>query len=90
MVLFSEALADERTERLFGVPDIDHRQVRPHNRHQYLLPDMPEQIIPKILIHAQTLLHPAPISTSSRLPSDYGLDIGRRILTGPQILRVAY
>ena len=55
VIPFSEALADERTERLFGVADIDHSQVRPHNRHQHPVPDMPEKIVPEIFVHADAL-----------------------------------
>ncbi len=37
-------------KRLFGAADIDHSHVRPHNRHQHLLPDMREKIVPEIVV----------------------------------------
>ncbi len=38
-----------------AVADLDHSQVRPHNRHQHLIPDMPEKIVPEIFVHAHAL-----------------------------------
>ena len=49
LIPFGEALADERSKRLFGVADVDHSQVRPDNRHQHPLPDMREKILPEIV-----------------------------------------
>ena len=55
--LFSEALADESGERLFGVADLDHSQVGPHYRDQYLLPNMSEKVVPEIVaVHVRALV----------------------------------
>ena len=45
--LLDEALADQRSQRLFGVTEIDDIQVRPDDRHQSPLPEYAREDRPR-------------------------------------------